>query len=270
MELPQIIQAWDSERKDKQAAVDWWDSMSERFGERPIPSFADNEFLQLLEREKMLSADAEVLDVGCGTGGHDLAIAARAKSVVGVDLSPRMIEAANRRAGELLRENVRFVVGDWHEFDVEKEGFKAKFDLVFAHMTPALQGYETFRKFAECSRKWCVMVKPIKRIDVVHDAILDLLGITGKMQMGDSDVINAFALLFADERYPRIEYNRRSNESKYPVDKAISVFTNRTKSAHSLTAQQEELIRDYLHSIAEDGKVTTFMDTTTATLYWHV
>lgn len=26
MELPQIIQAWDSERKDKQAAVDWWDS----------------------------------------------------------------------------------------------------------------------------------------------------------------------------------------------------------------------------------------------------
>ena len=270
MELSQIIQAWDSGRKDKQAAVDWWDSMSERFGDRPIPSFADNKFLQLLEREKMLSADAEVLDVGCGTGGHALAIAARAKSVVGVDLSPRMIEAANRRAGELQRDNVRFVVGDWHEFDVENEGFKEKFDLVFAHMTPALQGYETFRKFTECSREWCAIVKPIKRIDVVHDAILDLLGITGKIQMGDSDVINAFALLFANECYPRIEYNRRSSESKYPVDKAISVFTNRTKSAHSLTTQQEGLIRDYLHSISEDGMVTAFMDTTTATLYWHV
>jgi SAM-dependent methyltransferase len=47
-----------------------------------------------------LAARARVLDVGCGHGRHSLELARRGFAVVGVDLSPRSIEAARAAAAE--------------------------------------------------------------------------------------------------------------------------------------------------------------------------
>ena len=41
-----------------------------------------------------------VLDAGCGSGEHALLAAARGADVVGVDVSPRAVERARRKAGE--------------------------------------------------------------------------------------------------------------------------------------------------------------------------
>ncbi|HKO56755.1 MAG TPA: methyltransferase domain-containing protein, partial [Thermoanaerobaculia bacterium] len=52
-------------------------------------------------------APRTALDFGCGVGRLTLALAARAESVTGCDVSPRMLEIARRNAGEAP--NVRFV-----------------------------------------------------------------------------------------------------------------------------------------------------------------
>jgi len=52
-----------------------------------------------------------VLDAGCGSGEHALLAAARGADVVGVDVSPRAIERARRKAGERGL-SVRFEVAD--------------------------------------------------------------------------------------------------------------------------------------------------------------
>jgi cyclopropane fatty-acyl-phospholipid synthase-like methyltransferase len=52
-----------------------------------------------------------VLDAGCGSGEHALLAAARGADVVGVDISPRAIEQARRKAGERGLA-VRFEVAD--------------------------------------------------------------------------------------------------------------------------------------------------------------
>jgi len=52
-----------------------------------------------------------VLDAGCGSGEHALLAAARGADVVGVDVSPRAIERARRKAGE-RGIAVRFEVAD--------------------------------------------------------------------------------------------------------------------------------------------------------------
>lgn len=270
MDVSDIVREWNLKTINKQAALEWWDTMAGGFGERPIPSFEKDEFLQLLEQMQMLNENTDVLDVGCGTGGYAIAVAAKAKTVAGVDLSPQMIESANRRAADLHISNVRFDIVDWHEFDVKKESFERKFDLVFAHMTPAIQSYETFKKLSDCSRGWCVMVKPVQRTDTVYDEILKVIGIGEKSQVGDGDTINAFALLFVEERYPMIKYDQKCFETKQPLEKAVNIYINRTKSTHNLTMEQENKIKDYLHSIADNGMISTVMDTKTATLYWHV
>lgn len=80
-----------------------------------------------------LSPSAQVLMLGCGTGVEVRTLACRADftgSVVGVDISPELIEAARRFAIENgVEKNVEFRVGDAHRLDYADDSF----DVVIAH-----------------------------------------------------------------------------------------------------------------------------------------
>jgi SAM-dependent methyltransferase len=67
----------------------------------------------------------EVLDVGCGTGTTTIAAATRAGGVLGVDLSPVMIDRARTRAAD--HPNVRFEVAD-----AQTAAFEPSFDVVIS------------------------------------------------------------------------------------------------------------------------------------------
>jgi SAM-dependent methyltransferase len=71
-----------------------------------------------------------VLDIGCGFGDASLQlgqIVGSAGQVLGVDASPRFIEAARQEASEGGAENVRFEVAD-----VETTKFSERFDMAFS------------------------------------------------------------------------------------------------------------------------------------------
>ena len=53
-----------------------------------------------------------IVDIGCGTGSLALRLAGQAESVVGVDLSPAMVDYASRCGERQGAGNVSFVVGD--------------------------------------------------------------------------------------------------------------------------------------------------------------
>lgn len=67
-----------------------------------------------------------ILDLGCGTGGHDLLFAERGYQVTGVDLSQEMIKMANQKRQEKGL-NADFFSGDLRNFRLKK-----KFDLVLS------------------------------------------------------------------------------------------------------------------------------------------
>jgi len=75
-------------------------------------------------------AGARVLDVGCGTGYASVGLAERgASAVVGVDISPGMLEvAAGRAANAGVQDRLRFVTGDFLELAAGWED--GAFDLV--------------------------------------------------------------------------------------------------------------------------------------------
>ena len=114
---------------------DFWDAESERFD--AIYSHKKSRFAVLLDKsfrwamyrrfEFTLKQSEPIhaktfLDVGCGTGRYSLELARRgAISVVGIDVSERMIEVCNRRAKkENIEDRTRFILTDIMEYEPDE------------------------------------------------------------------------------------------------------------------------------------------------------
>lgn len=270
MDIEQIREKWKLREQNKQASVDMWNSMAGSFGEFELPDFKENSFLNLLEKNKMLNPESLVLDVGCGAGKYSLAIAPRCQHITGLDLSPQMIEIAQQKMVEYHIGNSEFFCVDWHQMDIEAAGYQKKFDLVLARMTPAIQSADTFEKLTAASKGWCVLAKPIKRKDPVSDEIKKLVGISGHRESADEEVLLAFALLWGQGYLPRLEYEQQTWKMKKTMEEAYGLYINRVKTYREITLPEEEKLKDYIKSLAQDGFICEEVDMTIATLFWQV
>jgi 2-polyprenyl-3-methyl-5-hydroxy-6-metoxy-1,4-benzoquinol methylase len=73
-----------------------------------------------------------IIDVACGTGALSLAMALKAKHVIGIDLSEDMIITASRAALKKGMNNVRFELRDASDLSVYKD---RQFDVAVTSMT---------------------------------------------------------------------------------------------------------------------------------------
>jgi sterol 24-C-methyltransferase len=108
--------------------------------------------------ERMLADEGEfgpltsVLDVGCGTGGPALAIAAYSGAhVTGIDLVPRHVERARERAAETgLDEQTRFEVADATQLPMPDESFHRVYAIESAYHAADKASF-----YGECARVLC-------------------------------------------------------------------------------------------------------------------
>lgn len=78
-------------------------------GDARLLEEATADIVALLVDWGLLDAASAVLDIGCGIGRLEAALASHVASVYGIDISQAMIEEARRRCGHLP--NVRFALG---------------------------------------------------------------------------------------------------------------------------------------------------------------
>ena len=74
-----------------------------------------NDFRERLFR--FIPENANVLDIGCGTGGFAMKLASRCRHVVGVDISKKQIDMAKKRMARQKIENVNFIHADARHLD---------------------------------------------------------------------------------------------------------------------------------------------------------
>ncbi|WP_209019657.1 class I SAM-dependent methyltransferase [Halorussus marinus] len=112
----------------------WWDEAYE--GDppwengRPQPALVD-----LVEAGAL---DGRILDAGCGAGTHACYLAARGRSVVGVDVSERAVERA-RPTARKRDLDATFRVGDALDLDPDLGPFDAAFDCGLFHALDPVQ-----------------------------------------------------------------------------------------------------------------------------------
>ncbi|WP_437800801.1 GNAT family N-acetyltransferase [Sorangium sp. So ce693] len=96
-------------------------------GDPELLERATREVVELLERWGAIGEDRAILQIGCGIGRFEAALAPRVREAWGLDVSPRMIEAARRRCAG--RSNVVLAVSSGVDLG---DAPSARFDLVYA------------------------------------------------------------------------------------------------------------------------------------------
>lgn len=271
MNISTLQKEWVNRQNTGELQRQIWDGAAEDFAKKPVPDFESNPFLSLLNSKSLLMPDTAALDVGCGAGAYSIALATRVKKAVGVDIAPAMVARGRERAEALGLSNVTFSVLDWEKADIDLLGFRGQFDLVFAHMTPAISDFSGFDKMNLCSRAYCAMSKPTRRQNSVQEAICALVGIDERVADHSDDTIPyAFSYLWLKGCSPEITYRTEQWHSEKTLEDAAAWHINRTKLQKELTREEEQAVRTYLQSISENGMVTEETATTIITMHWHV
>lgn len=107
------------------------------------------DYLENLWQTYSSAAPCTILDIGCGTGGHALELAARHHRMTGIDRSPSMLAIARQKAA------ARNLTVSFHEADIRRFQLPQTFDAAIAMF--AVLGYlttaEDFRGALLCIRQ---------------------------------------------------------------------------------------------------------------------
>jgi ubiquinone/menaquinone biosynthesis C-methylase UbiE len=102
-----------------------YDSMAESYDGIDGDAFYANQYAAYAAHlePRLAELTGDVLDLGCGTGIQTVTVARVARSVVGVDISPRLLEAARGKTAGLS--NVRLIEADAVRLPLESGSFDA-------------------------------------------------------------------------------------------------------------------------------------------------
>ena len=131
---------------------DFFDALAEEWDER---CYHDPRKLRLIVDLCLLPEGAKILDIGCATGAMtESLLAANPAQVVGLDLSPKMIEQAKAKFSDPRTE---FLVADLFEYE------ETDFDLAMLYSV-----YPHFMDKAALAQKVADCLKPGGRFMVAH------------------------------------------------------------------------------------------------------
>jgi len=131
---------------------------------------------------EFLDPSSEVLEIGPGPGTVTVPLSKQVKKIAAVDLSLRNIAHLEKNLREESRDNVEVIHENWLRTD--DETLRDRYDLVFCShflwMIPDLE--EHLKKMENASRKYCAVVQPAGRGDLVKEVYT---GITGREYAGE-------------------------------------------------------------------------------------
>jgi SAM-dependent methyltransferase len=160
-----------SERVSSGDASKFWDGEAATFDDEADHGLRDpvlrDAWRQLL-RSVLPEPPVDVADLGCGTGSLSVLLATEGYRVVGIDASPRMVEAANRKAID-AGIGVAFQLGDASNPVLDP----LSFDVVLVrHVTWALPAP------ADAVRRWVALLRDGGRLVLIEGRWSTGAGIT--------------------------------------------------------------------------------------------
>jgi len=212
-----------------------------------------------------------VLDIGCGTGFLARHLARSGCRVTGIDFSPKMIERAEKDLPQELESRVEFHTLDWHKVDLEKTGWQKGFDMVIAFMSPAVSTPDSFFKVMAASRGTCAIRGwASRRKHVILDHLWET--IMGKaLEDKPRTFLYKINLLFSIAYFPEITFDSVQWDESVPMEEELAnQLTFFQKVSDRPEKELEQIIRNHLEQIAENGTIVREHKGITGTALWRI
>ena len=266
LDIEKIKKMWINKAGDVASEIASWDSVAPDYLPGEKNNFSEDPFLKFMNEKVCLCQDMRVLDVGCGAGAYACRIAEHVESVTGVDYSPRMIEEGKKYVECNQIKNVKFLERNWHICSGEE--FRGKYDIVFAHTTPAIIDYDSFEKMNDASNRYCFICKPTRRQDQVFDEVCKIAGNFSVKKREDMPLL--FDTLWFWGYNPEVKYDPVVWKTERTVEEAEVWYIGKLKGIMQLNPYVEKQIKDYLRKISVNNVVSEIIETTLTSVFWTV
>lgn len=238
-----------------------WNKRSHRFADMDIPNKDDAYVSLILETSNSNIDRMNVLDIGCGSGIWSLAFADVVNSVIGIDIADKMIEYANEKADSIGLTNAKYFTGDWKDPSLDLG--QSKFDIVMAHMTPAISSDDDLIRMDAVCDGYCYLTSSIKGDNDLRQTMEEHFGVN--LDRDRRGLSNALRVLFEIGRKPLIRYEERIHDKRETVDDVVSFYKDTAVSR----GISEKDLEEFLNGVAVDGVIESALKMTKATLYWN-
>ncbi len=229
--------------------------------------------LAYLEQRGLLQTDYDVVDIGCGPGRFVAAFAKRVRSVVGLDISERMVAHGMEHIHNEGLTNAVLRTCDFQVLDIEKEGYQGAFDLVFSSMTPAIHGMNGLIKSMELSRGWCCHITHLNGRNLLREQIMrEVFGRSAAPQWTGRWFYSLFNVLFLMGYNPETSYDTRHQETAVtPDEEYVDFVMEHMLPPEENTKENAKKILGWLQAHTnEDGLVIEVSDSSYGRILWDV
>ncbi len=258
--------------RDEGRMADFWNKRSENYANnigKDNRKKRTDEILEFLEESGFDPEGSRVLDIGCGPGTLSLPLSKLGAEVTALDISSGML----KRLKDTVKEEslpVDVIETSWWTADIDSLGFRDRFDLVIASMTPAIKDIENFDKMMACSKNFCYYSNFLRRGEdrAYREIRSSILGENSANNM--NGMTFPFMYLYLSGYMPsvRINHSEWKEETNWreAADQAIE-FIGRGRDFDEET---KEKIRDYYQNASQDGIYRSKSDVYTGMMVWEV
>lgn len=257
---------------DEGGMAEFWNKRSENYSrniEKDQRKKRTDEILEFLEEAGFSPEGSRVLDIGCGPGTLSLPLARLGTEVTALDISSGML---NKLKDAVKKESlpVDVIECSWWTADIDGLGFRNKFDLVIASMTPGIRDVENFDMMMACSKNLCYYSNFLRRGEdrAYRDIRSSILGEKSENNM--NGIIYPFMYLYLSGYRPSVRINHSEWKEeinwKEAADQAIE-FIGRGRDFDDET---KEKIMGYYQNASPDGIYRSESDVYTGMMVWEV
>lgn len=249
----------------------FWDKRAGEFARDRVAEREDKRLKGVLDLIGTTGLDlkgAEVLDIGAGTGSLAIPLARSGANVTALDFSQEMLKKMEQRAKDENIPTLRTLFKSWDEIDLDAEGFRKKFDLVIASMTPAVRCPETFRLMLEASKGVCYYSGWVNRKwDPAYYELYRML-FNEEYREGSHGFYLPFMYLYMNGYRPTVTIHQNIMRGTETVEEMVDTVSGFFSATKDIDDSMKARMREYFQEKAKDGKYCSETTATTGMMVW--
>jgi len=234
-----------------------WNAMAADFADRTGRNEQEDQrrsIVAQLMADGILRPGGHVLDIGAGPGNWALLLAQTAGHVTALEPADAMADILEERTAAGGFTNITVDRRTWQDIDLSREQWEGAFDLVFASMTPGIDGPDNLKKMVAASRGACYLSKfsggngGPQRYGALWQAVFN-----EPHDLRAGDIIYPFNLVYAMGHRPHLNFHTWSRETRLPRDKAIEECTTYLEGYTELNDAIRETVAAFVDARCTDG-----------------